>query len=78
MSTVAGGVPRDLVQAQVYLSLLDVADPRQRVVVRLVLTATAAQFPCALGDFQDFVRTVRPDMNPDAETDTKGRADAGT
>jgi hypothetical protein len=30
-------------------------------VVRLVLTATKAQFPDVLDDFQDFVRTVRPD-----------------
>jgi len=63
VSTVAGGVPRDLAQAQVYLSLLDVADPRQRAIVRLVLTATAAQFPYVLQDFQNFVRTVRPDTD---------------
>jgi hypothetical protein len=61
VSTVAGGVPRDLVQAQVYLSMLDAADPRKRAVVRLVLTATASQHPFVIGDFQDFVRTVRPD-----------------
>ncbi|CAM5234873.1 MULTISPECIES: hypothetical protein [Streptomyces] len=68
VSTVAGGVPRDLVQAQVYLSLLDVVDPRRRAVVRLVLTATAAQFPEVLADFQDFVRTVRPDTETDTDT----------
>lgn len=29
--------------------------------IRLVLTATAAQHDTVLGDFQDFVRTVRAD-----------------
>ncbi|MFD6338850.1 hypothetical protein [Streptomyces sp. NPDC060131] len=61
LSTVVGGVPRDLVQSQVYLSMLDVADPQKRAVVRLVLTATASQHPSVVSDFQDFVRTVRPD-----------------
>lgn len=60
VSTVVGGVRRDLVQSQVYLSMLDVADPRKRAVVRLILTATAWQHPSVLGDFQDFVHTVRP------------------
>ncbi|MGW1161019.1 hypothetical protein ACWD5Q_26725 [Streptomyces sp. NPDC002513] len=62
VSAVVGGVRRDLVQSQVYLSMLDVADPRKRAVIRLVLTATAHQFPDVLGDFQGFVRTVRPDI----------------
>jgi hypothetical protein len=41
--------------------MLDVADPRKRSVIRLVLTATASQHPAVLDDFRDFVRTVRPD-----------------
>lgn len=61
LSAVVKGAYLDLVQAQAYLSLLDVTDPARRVVIRLVLTATAAQFPEVLEDFQDFVRTVRPD-----------------
>ncbi|CAL9428982.1 hypothetical protein SUDANB6_02008 [Streptomyces sp. enrichment culture] len=61
VSAVVGGASRGLVQSQVYLSMLDVADPRKRAVIRLVLTATAFQFPYLLGDFQDFLRTVRPD-----------------
>ncbi|MET7635708.1 hypothetical protein [Streptomyces sp. NPDC005078] len=36
------------------------ADPDKRVVIRLALTATAAQHDAVLADFQDFVRTVRP------------------
>ncbi|GGZ67425.1 hypothetical protein [Streptomyces bluensis] len=63
VSAVINGVRRDLVQSQVYLSMLDVADRRQRAVIRLVLTATASQHPAVLSDFQDFVRTVRPDTS---------------
>jgi len=58
---VADGTRRELVQSQVYLSLSDVDDPHKHVVIRLVLTATAAQHDAVLGEFQDFVRTVRPD-----------------
>ncbi|MER7566092.1 hypothetical protein ABTZ93_24450 [Streptomyces sp. NPDC097941] len=60
VATRVGGTPREVVQTQVYLSLLDRADPHNRVVIRLVLTSTALQHPVVLGDFEDFVRTVRP------------------
>ncbi|MBM7055518.1 hypothetical protein [Streptomyces durocortorensis] len=63
-STAADGSRRDLVQSQVYLSMSDVDDPRKRAAVRLALTATAAQHDEVLGDFQDFVRTVRPVNTP--------------
>ncbi|GAX52339.1 hypothetical protein [Streptomyces olivochromogenes] len=66
VSAVVGGLLRDLVQSQVYLSMLDVADPRKRSVIRLVLTATASQHPTVLDDFRDFVRTVRPDTDTGA------------
>ncbi|WP_405882875.1 hypothetical protein OG762_32505 [Streptomyces sp. NBC_01136] len=59
-SAVVGGRHRDLVQSQVYLAMLDVADPRKRSVVRLILTATQSEHPAVLDDFRDFVRTVRP------------------
>jgi hypothetical protein len=59
-SAVVDGTNRDLVQSQVYLSMLDVADPGKRAVIRLVLTSTASQHPAVLDDFRDFVRTVRP------------------
>lgn len=60
-SAVAGGVRRDLTQSQVYLTMLDVHDPHQRAVITLALTATTAQHDSVLSDFQEFVRTVRPD-----------------
>nr|WP_205615455.1 hypothetical protein [Streptomyces harenosi] len=63
VSTVIGGERRDLVQSQVYLSMLDGACPRRRAVIRLVLTATVDQHPAVLGDFQDVVRSVRPDKS---------------
>ncbi|MFF8591418.1 hypothetical protein ACF061_08185 [Streptomyces sp. NPDC015220] len=65
-ATVVGGAPRDLVQSQVYLSLADVDDPHKRAVIRLILTATAAQHDDVLGDFQEFVHTVRPDTGAGA------------
>jgi hypothetical protein len=55
------GTPRDLVQSQVYLSMVDTDDHSRSVVIRLVLTASAEQFEAVLPDFQYFVWTVRPD-----------------
>ncbi|MCQ4206847.1 MULTISPECIES: DUF1795 domain-containing protein [Streptomyces] len=63
ISALAGGVTRELVQSQVYLAMLDEADASKRAVTRLVLTATAAQFPAVVGDFQEFMSTVRPDTD---------------
>ena len=68
------GEPRELVQAQVYLAMLDTgpdtrsdtAVPGRRAVVRLVLTASARQFQAVLPDFQWFVWTVRPDEGSSA------------
>ncbi|MGW7465328.1 hypothetical protein ACWGJT_11580 [Streptomyces xantholiticus] len=60
-SAVAGDLHRDLVQSQVYLSLVDIEEPRRRAVIRLALTATAAQYDGVVGDFQEFLRSVRPD-----------------
>ncbi|MCC9740334.1 hypothetical protein [Streptomyces sp. MNU89] len=61
ISAVAAGVRRELIQVQVYLSMLDPGDLRKRVVVRLVLTTTASQHSAVLSDFQEFLRTVHPD-----------------
>ncbi|MER6028707.1 hypothetical protein [Streptomyces sp. NPDC001851] len=60
-SAVVGGARRGLVQSQVYLALLDAEDPSKRAVIRAYLTATAAQHDAVLADFQEFIRTVRPD-----------------
>ncbi|MBE9375658.1 hypothetical protein IQ251_14490 [Saccharopolyspora sp. HNM0983] len=53
------GEDLDLVQCQVYLQLQDARDPRQRAIVRVVLTAREEDFDAVLPDFQEFVGTVR-------------------
>ncbi|MFE9387539.1 hypothetical protein ACFYMO_30615 [Streptomyces sp. NPDC007025] len=60
-SAVAAGTRRDLVQSQVYLSLRGADDPDERAVLQLTLTATASQHESVVQDFQDFVRSVRPE-----------------
>ncbi|WP_411105055.1 hypothetical protein [Streptomyces sp. cmx-4-9] len=61
LTAVIAGVRRDLVQSQVYLAMLDSTDVKRRAVIRMILTATATQHDSVLEDFQDFLRTVRPD-----------------
>lgn len=61
LSAPVHGVTRELAQAQVYLSLLDTGNPDRRGLLRLVLTATAAQFDAVLADFRYFVWTVQTD-----------------
>ncbi|WP_028938388.1 hypothetical protein [Pseudonocardia spinosispora] len=50
------GTTFDLVQSQVYMSLVD---GPELVVLRLVLTASSGQYTELMADFQDFVDTVR-------------------
>ncbi|WP_427920243.1 hypothetical protein [Streptomyces sp. cg40] len=59
-SVVLGQRSHDLLQSQVYLSLLDVDNPRRRVVIRLMLTSTESRHPALLDDFRSMVRTIRP------------------
>ncbi|WP_327687302.1 hypothetical protein [Streptomyces sp. NBC_00467] len=59
-SALAGGVHRDLIESQVYLSLVDIDNPCRRAVIRLAVTATAGQHDGVVGDFQEFLRSVRP------------------
>lgn len=68
---VVDGSTRDLIQSQVYLSLIDVNAPQQRFVLQVVLTSTSEQFGDVLNDFQQFVSTVRP-KNNDVDTDIQG------
>ncbi|CAL9463065.1 hypothetical protein SUDANB120_02680 [Streptomyces sp. enrichment culture] len=73
LTAVVGGVPRELVQSQVYLAMQDAADPHKRVVIRLILTVTAAQEDAVRADFQEFLRSVAPDPGTPG-TDTAGGA----
>lgn len=50
------------------MALTDATDPHKRALVRSILTATAAQHDDVLPDFQEFLRTVRPDPGPNAGT----------
>ncbi|MFD8411818.1 hypothetical protein ACFV2Q_08650 [Streptomyces sp. NPDC059650] len=78
-TAVVGGVPRQLVQSQVYLSMQDVTDPHKRVVIRLILTVTAAQEDAVREDFQEFLRSVAPDTGTaGTDTGTDAGPDAGT
>ncbi|MFC7843474.1 hypothetical protein [Streptomyces sp. NPDC057382] len=66
-SGVVGGTRHDLVQSQVFVAFSDVLNPLRRAVIQLVLTATADQHNEVLADFQEFVRTVRPDTRAGVE-----------
>jgi hypothetical protein len=56
------GRPREVVQLQVFLSMRDVRGAQRRAVLHIVLTATPEQFEQVIGDFQEFLSTVRPDQ----------------
>ncbi len=66
LSAVTDGARRDLVQSQVYLAMVDGNSPHKRAVVRLILTSTTRQEDSVMGDFQEFLRTVRPDTRAEA------------
>ncbi|MFE0739311.1 hypothetical protein ACFW2N_30920, partial [Streptomyces sp. NPDC058855] len=60
LSTTLRGEPLELLQSQVYLGMEDVKNPAKRAVIELVLTAKPTQLGDVIGDFQEFLRTVRP------------------
>ena len=55
----------DLRQAHVLIAMADVHDPERRVVVKIVLSTTYAQFETYLPELQDFVATLRPGQPED-------------
>lgn len=64
LATVVKGEALDLVQCQVYLAMTDTTEPHKRVVLELAMTSTSDEFGGFLGDFQEFLRTVRPAESP--------------
>jgi hypothetical protein len=60
LSTTINGAEVDLVQCQTFLELRDANDPGKTAVLEVVLTGTHEQAELLIGDFQDFVATVRP------------------
>jgi hypothetical protein len=61
MRITLNGHPQDLAQLQVFLGMQDVRDPRRQAVLRIVLTATPDRFDQVIGDFQQFISTIRPE-----------------
>ncbi|WP_158851956.1 hypothetical protein [Saccharothrix deserti] len=61
MTAPINGRPVELVQLQVFLAMPDVRDERRRAVLEIVLSATPEQFENLVGDFQAFLKTIRPD-----------------
>ncbi|MBA0124154.1 hypothetical protein H0B56_01200 [Haloechinothrix sp. YIM 98757] len=59
LSTTVDGSQLDLVLSQVFLSVADAEEPHKRAVLQLTLTARTTQFDTVVGDFQQFVRTIR-------------------
>ncbi|MER0446630.1 hypothetical protein ABR738_19030 [Streptomyces sp. Edi4] len=66
-SATVNGIHRELVQTQAYMSLPGIEDPASHVVIRLALTATAAQHDEVLEDFQDLIRSVHSDSGTRAQ-----------
>ncbi|MBK1786808.1 hypothetical protein JHE00_20985 [Prauserella sp. ASG 168] len=50
-----------LVQLQAFIGMADTGDPSRRAVTQVVLSALPEQFDQLVGDFQDFLSTVRPE-----------------
>ncbi|WP_447003503.1 hypothetical protein ACRAKI_28105 [Saccharothrix isguenensis] len=61
MTVPIGGRPVELLQLQVFLAMPDVRDENRRAVLEIVLSATPEQFEDLVGDFQAFLKTIRPD-----------------
>jgi hypothetical protein len=61
MTVPIDGRPVELVQLQVFLAMPDARDKSRRAVLEIVLSATPEQFEDLVGDFQAFLKTIRPD-----------------
>jgi hypothetical protein len=55
------GTPTQIGQFQVFLALRDTGHPQRRAVLHIVLSALPEQLEELLGDFQQFVSTIRPE-----------------
>jgi hypothetical protein len=56
------GKPVDVVQLQVFLGMADKLDVHRRAVLHIALTATPEQFETVIGDFQKFLKTIKPEQ----------------
>lgn len=53
--------PEQLVQLQVFLGMHDTSDPSRYAVLEIVLSALAEQFQQVVGEFQQFLSSIRPE-----------------
>ena len=61
MRLILNGRPKDVVQLQVFIGMQDVHDPRREAVLHIVLSATPDRFEVVIGEFQQFISTIRPE-----------------
>lgn len=61
MLIAANGTQLDVAQLQVFLGMQDVHNPERQAVLHIVLTADSDEFERVISDFQQFIKTVRPD-----------------
>jgi hypothetical protein len=55
------GRPQDLAQLQVFLGMRNTLDAHEQAVLHIVLSATPDQFDDVVGDFQQFIASIRPE-----------------
>ncbi|WAL64244.1 hypothetical protein ORV05_25145 [Amycolatopsis cynarae] len=61
MTLLLNNRPEQLVQLQVFLGMHDTRDPSRYAVLQIVLSALAEQYQEVVGDFQQFLSTIRPE-----------------
>ncbi|HLL69341.1 MAG TPA: hypothetical protein VK453_27040 [Micromonosporaceae bacterium] len=59
MTAVVNGAVWDVLQSQVYISTRAAGGQQAQTVVRAVLTCTVSQFSSMVGDFDEFLATLR-------------------
>ena len=72
----AGERRYDLRQAHVLIGMSDVEDSERRVVVKIVLSTTYAQFDTYLPELQEFVASLHPEQRPDGPADGSSQGPA--
>lgn len=55
----------DVIQFQVFLTMHDRGDSRRRAVLYVVLSSLPGRFRAVLGDFEQFLSTIRPESRAD-------------
>ena len=61
LRVVSSGKPVQVYQLQVLLGMQDQRDRSRRAVLHVVLSALPAQFAQLIGDFEEFLATIRPE-----------------